>query len=215
MTSPSLSSVTSLEGQLLCAVPQLIDPNFQRSVVLILEHQAAGALGLVINDPLPSSICELAESLGLTWQGDSQAQVRLGGPVEPARGWIIHDQQDWDPTAQLVVPGLLLTNSLDSVLAKGHKEFGGSNANVLFLLGYAGWAPGQLEAEIAVGSWVPVPIVAQAGPRIGGEVDGNVGVLPNWLYTTEPTEMWDEALRSIGVDPGRLIAPKSGRRALE
>src|SRR5262245_56288876 len=111
---------SSLGGHLLCAVPQLLDPNFRRSVVLMLEHNEDGALGLVLNNPLPNTVSEVARSLQLRWEGDDEATVRLGGPVEPMRGWILHDQAEWDPSAEEVLPGLWLTTSLDPVTRAGH-----------------------------------------------------------------------------------------------
>ena len=199
---------TSLGKHLLCAVPQLRDPNFERSVVLMLEHGAEGALGLVLNNPLPNTVAEVADGLGLQWVGDPEATVRLGGPVEPMRGWILHEDPNWDPTAHLMFPGVHLTTSLDPVQRAGNLVCGEDQARFLFLLGYAGWGEAQLEAEIAVGSWVAVPIDAR--PDDGAFA----GVSPSWLFETEPEDMWDEALRSIGVDPARLVGLKGGDAAL-
>ncbi len=188
---------TCLGGHLLCAAPQLLDPNFRRSVVLMLEHGAEGALGLVLNNPLPNRVSEVTRGLNLRWQGDEDATVRMGGPVEPMRGWIVHDQPEWDPTADEVLPGLWLTTSLEPVTRAGNHDVGGADSHVLFLLGYAGWASAQLEGEIASGSWLPVPIET-------GEEPTGVGVPPRWVLETEPEQMWSSALRSLGVDPGRL-----------
>lgn len=186
-----------LGGHLLCAAPQLLDPNFRRSVVLMLEHGDEGALGLVLNNPLPNRVAEVARGLDLRWHGDDEATVRLGGPVEPMRGWILHDQPEWDSSADEVLPGLWLTTSLEPVTRAGHHDVGGPECCVLFLLGYAGWASAQLEAEIAAGSWLPVPIDTGDGPS-------PIGVTPRWVLETEPEQMWSSALRSLGVDPGRL-----------
>jgi len=188
---------TCLGGHLLCAAPQLLDPNFRRSVILMLEHGEEGALGLVLNNPLPNRVAEVAAGLDLRWCGDEEETVRLGGPVEPMRGWIVHDQPQWDPTADEVLPGVWLTTSLEPVTQAGHHDVGGPESRVLFLLGYAGWAGAQLEGEIAAGSWLPVPIDTNEQPT-------RVGVLPRWLLETEPEEMWSSALHSLGVDPGRL-----------
>jgi putative transcriptional regulator len=194
---------TSLARHLLCAVPQLLDPNFKRSVVLMLEHNREGALGLVVNNELPNTVADVAEGLGLNWLGDPEEKVRLGGPVEPMRGWIVHDHVDWDPNAHEILPGVSLTTSLDPI----DKELGvgGDGSHFLFLLGYAGWGAAQLEGEIAAGSWVAVPIAAD---------DDDAGVPPEWLFDTPSDEMWDDALRSIGVDPGRLVGLKGGDAAL-
>jgi putative transcriptional regulator len=83
---------------------------------------------------------------------------------------------------------------------------GGNGSHFLFLLGYAGWGAAQLEGEIAAGSWVAVPIAT--------DEDEAAGVQPDWLFDTPSDEMWDDALRSIGVDPGRLVGLKGGDAAL-
>jgi putative transcriptional regulator len=192
---------TSLARHLLCAVPQLQDPNFKRSVVLMIEHTSEGALGLVINHALPNTITEVAEGLGLEWSGDPEECVRLGGPVEPMRGWILHDIADWDERALEILPGLRLTTSLDPIQKSG--SVGGVGQHLVFLLGYAGWGGSQLEGEIAAGSWV--------GPDTE---DTSLGVPPTWVFETEPEDMWTDALRSIGVDPGRLVGLKGGDAVL-
>lgn len=190
-------SERGLSRHLLCAVPQLLDPNFHRSVVLLLDHGEEGALGLVINNPMPTTLREVANSLSLDWGGNPDAQIRLGGPVEQIRGWFVHDQPGWDAEADGIAAGLWLTTSLESVKRDGHARFGDDGSRFLFLLGYAGWAGGQLEAEIAAGSWVVVPIV-EPGQEVGGvDVD--------FLFDCEPEVMWTQALRSIGVDPQHLV----------
>jgi putative transcriptional regulator len=151
---------------------------------------------------------EVAASLGLSWQGPDDATVRLGGPVAPVRGWILHDTPDWDPTAREVLPGVWLTTSLEPATRAGRREIGCDGASFLLLLGYAGWGGSQLESEIAAGSWVAVPIVA------GGEDEDSRGVDPRWLFDTDPADMWDSALHAIGVDPARLVGLKGGDLSL-
>ena len=196
----------NLGRHLLCAVPQLQDPNFKRSVVLMLEHNNEGALGLVLNNPLPNKVAEVADGLDLQWVGQGDETVRLGGPVEPMRGWIVHDQATWDPSADEIMPGVYLTTSLEPVTRAGRKTIGAPGSSFLFLLGYAGWHAAQLEGEIAAGSWVAVPLAEQPAAYSG--------VDPRWLFDTDPEDMWDLALRSIGVDPGRLVGLKGGTAAL-
>lgn len=200
---------TSLGGHLLCAVPQLLDPNFRRAVVLLLEHNEDGALGLVLNNPLPNTVADVARGLKLQWEGDEEQTVRLGGPVEPMRGWIVHDQPDWDPTAEEVLPGVWLTTSLEPVTRAGNHAVGGHGGRVLFLLGYAGWGSTQLEDEIAAGSWLPVPIADAPGNP------ASYGVAPRWVLDVEPEDMWAAALGSLGVDPGRLSGAKLGSNAIQ
>ena len=189
-------------------MPQLQDPNFKRSVVLMLEHNPEGALGLVVNNELPNTIADVADGLGLNWVGDPDEKVRLGGPVEPMRGWIVHDSSAWDPNAHEILPGVSLTTSLDPI--DKDTGVGAEGEHFLFLLGYAGWGAAQLEGEIAAGSWVAVPIITddEDGPTPGTGID------PSWLFETPIELMWDEALRSLGVDPARLVGLKGGDVAL-
>lgn len=193
-----------LTGHLLCAVPQLLDPNFHRSVVFMLDHGEEGALGLVLNNPMGTTIEEVSQALSLTWHGDPEARVRLGGPVEQIRGWFLHDQPEWDPEASVLFEGLWLTTSLESV-EREDAGFGRDDARFMFLLGYAGWAGGQLEAEIAAGSWVVIPVLEGRGDLLGVDVD--------FLFDCDPEDMWRQALNSIGVDPQRLVGMQ-GNHAL-
>lgn len=195
---------TSLARHLLCAVPQLLDPNFHRSVVLMLDHGEQGALGLVLNNPMETTVHEVADALDLEWAGSPRAEVRLGGPVGQVRGWFLHDQPSWDAQASEVVRGLWLTTSLESVMADQQTRFGGEGSQFMFLLGYAGWAGGQLEAEIAAGSWVMVPVLDAGEPALGG-------VCPEFVFETAPEDMWTRALSSIGVDPQRLVGLQGNR----
>ena len=161
----------------------------------MLDHGEQGALGLILNNPMSTTIEEVAQSLSLDWGGDRDARVRLGGPVEQIRGWFLHDQSNWDDEASPLFEGLWLTTSLESVdRAAG---FGQDEARFIFLLGYAGWGEGQLEAEIAAGSWVVVPVLEPDTKQLGVDID--------FLFDCDPDEMWKAALGAIGVDPQRLV----------
>ncbi len=201
---------TSLAQHLLCAVPQLRDPNFVRSVVLMVDHSRKGAFGLILNHPLPTSMAEMASAIGLQWVGPEDTQVRLGGPVEPSRGFILHDRPEWDPLADALTPELFLTTSLDAVKAGADVDaprLGTTGSRALAFLGYAGWGAGQLEAEMASGSWMAVPLRAESSAEEG--VVGQ-GVTPSWLWSVSPEAMWAEALRSIGIDPAWLVGAGVG-----
>ncbi|HRI08871.1 MAG TPA: YqgE/AlgH family protein [Nannocystaceae bacterium] len=184
----------SLGAHLLCAVPQLADPNFARAVVLMIEHDAGGAFGLVLNNPLPTTLAEVGEVIGLRWAGDPARSIRLGGPVEPVRGFVLHDRQNWDPNAEAIVDGLFLTVSLDGV--DREREVGAEGSLQMFM-GYAGWGPGQLEAEMNSGAWLPVPVRGAGEP--GDGVDAA------WVLEADASAMWAEALRSVGIDPARVV----------
>ncbi len=167
----------------------------------MLDHDERGALGLVLNHLGNNRIDEIVGELGLRWRGNPRQRVRTGGPVEPSRGWILHDDPDWDPAAQRVMEGLWLTTSLDHVSRAGHQDTGAEPTRLLFALGYAGWGPDELEQEIAAGTWLPVPIGA--------------GDLPiNWMFDADPEGMWSEALETAGLSPGRIIGLAAGRAGL-
>ncbi len=191
-----------LSAHLLCAVPQLLDPNFERAVILMLEHNEHGALGLVLTDELPNRLELVLDDLKVVWAGDTRTLLRKGGPVEPSRGWILHDSPGWDPTSQEVLRGVWLTTSLDQV----DRELAvGEGGRFVFLLGYAGWGARQLEEEIAAGSWVAVPI----GQALeGGQMP------PHRLFEIAADELWAQALGVMGIDPARLVGLPNREAAL-
>ncbi len=150
----------SLAGQLLMAAPEMGDPRFARTVVYMLHHDAAGAMGLVVNRPFRElPLAFLLERLGLESQGVSGSiRVHYGGPVEPGRAFILHTTDYASEGGQVLGDGIALAGQPDILRAIGT---GAGPRRALLTLGYAGWAPGQLEAEIAAGAWATVP--ADAG----------------------------------------------------
>jgi len=178
-------SSTSLAPGLLLAMPQLLDPNFNRSVVLMIEHGENGSFGLVVNQPSPIKATELLESLGMEWNGDPEELVWSGGPVSPATGWVLHEPYDALPAiARLgegstihVGPGLALTTSPDALRTIAAAP----PTRIRLLLGYSGWGAGQLAAEMARGSWLH----ADADPSL--------------IFDGKPDEMWDRAIASLGI----------------
>lgn len=180
-----------LAGQILIAMPGMADPRFDRSVILICAHSAEGAMGLIINKPLEDmSFSGLLEHLNIPRAPDGRdIRVHLGGPVERGRGFVLHSA-DWRRTrpdgATMAVPGGYgMTATLDilEALAKG-----GGPDKALLALGYSGWGPGQLEAEIARNDWLTCD--AADGLVFGG--DDRV--------------KWSAALRGMGIDPLTLSA---------
>jgi putative transcriptional regulator len=166
----------------LIAIPQLGDPNFARSVVLLLHHGAEGALGLVVNYPSTDELGKFGEEHGLACHSSLRSQTLYrGGPVEPSRGWILHSDGN-AKERQEVMPGLYVSVSLEtlgSLMSDGTQPF-------KLLLGYAGWGPGQLEHEMALGSWLTVE------PGI------------KHVLETPAPETWGSVLSDMGVDPTRL-----------
>jgi putative transcriptional regulator len=146
----------SLTGQLLVARPELRDPPFSRAVLYIVHHDAGGAMGLILNRPVgEASLSELLERAGVDGKSvNGKIRVHFGGPVEPGRGFILHTADYRIDGTQVVKDGIAMTALPEILRAIGT---GTGPRKSLFALGYAGWAPGQLEAEIKAGTWEIVP----------------------------------------------------------
>jgi putative transcriptional regulator len=186
----------NLAPGLLVAMPQLLDPHFHHAVVLMIEHGEEGSFGLIVNRPSSMSVSSLLTALDMRWRGDEGAVVWTGGPVMPTSGWVLHEPNmrvgRGAPTLQTglesagtvsFAPGLDLSTSPDKlrVIAASPPE------RTRFLLGYAGWGPGQLATEMARGSWLH----ADADPDL--------------IFETPPDGLWDTALRSLGVAPQSIV----------
>lgn len=186
----------SIAPGLLVAMPQLVDPNFHRAVVLMVEHNDEGSFGLIVNRPSTMSVSALLGALDMTWRGDDAAVVWTGGPVMPTSGWVLHQ-----PTARVgrgaptlqsglesdgtvsFAPGIDLSTSPDKLRVIAAEP----PIRTRFLLGYAGWGPGQLASEMARGSWL------HADPH------------PDLVFDTPADALWETALRSLGVAPESLV----------
>lgn len=153
-TSPSPDSF--LTGQLLIAMPAMSDPRFAQSVIFLCAHTLEGAMGLVLNRPIVKPTFEdLLKQLQVAPTPPAR-QVRLcaGGPVENARGFVLHTS-DWTGEGSLRVDSsLALTASLDVLKAIAE---GGGPRECILALGYAGWGPGQLDKEIQQNAWLSAP----------------------------------------------------------
>jgi putative transcriptional regulator len=172
---PADSQNASLSGQLLVALEELRDPRFVQTVIYMLRHDGDGAMGLVVNRPLgelPAG--ELLSRFGIQDdQGKGQIRVHYGGPVEPGRGFVLHTTDRMLPGSQPVSDGVAFTGSPD--MLKSIARGAGPRRSII-ALGYAGWAPGQLESEIRRGSWAIVPSDAAL------------------LFSDDLERMWDRAL---------------------
>jgi len=150
------TSADFLTGHLLIAMPAMADPRFAQSVIYLCAHTAEGAMGLVLNRPLQRpSFDDLLRQLEVAPVPPAR-RIRLcqGGPMDNARGFVLHTS-DWTGEGSLRVhKGLALTASLD--VLKAIAEGGGPREGIL-ALGYAGWGPGQLDAEIQQNAWLSVP----------------------------------------------------------
>jgi putative transcriptional regulator len=150
------STASSLAGQLLVAMPQMGDPRFARSVVYLCTHSGEdGAMGLVINKALGSlTLAELFAQLEIEPVDFAKKRpVYFGGPVEPGRGFVLHTAEYREEGTLPVAGNIAITATLDIMraIAKGQGP-----RQSLFALGYAGWAPGQLDAEIQANGWLCV-----------------------------------------------------------
>jgi putative transcriptional regulator len=179
---------SNLAPGLLLAMPQLADPNFARAVILMIEHSDAGSFGLVINHPSPIRAAELLESLEMRWGGEDSAVVWAGGPVSPSTGWVLHEPVG---IAQPGVGGTIaITSSISLSTSPERLRAIASQPprNIRLLLGYSGWGPGQLATEMARGAWL------------------HTSADPTLVFGTPPSEIWDTAMRSLGIDPRDLFA---------
>lgn len=175
----------TLANQFLIALPALADSPFARSVTLICQHDAEGAMGVVVNRPAEYTLGEVFEQMGISSDDAAlRAQpVLAGGPVHPERGFVLHDGTDqWDSSLE-IAKGLTVTTSRDILEAMARGE-GPRHATVA--LGCAGWGAGQLEHELVENSWLTAP------------ADSEI------LFALPLQQRWQAAAARIGVDMARL-----------
>ena len=144
-----------LTGQLLVATPEMRDPRFVETVIYIVKHGAEGAFGLVINRPLAKGPVEdLLKGFGMDSGGaKGEIIIHYGGPVSPSAGFVLHSDDVLLEESAKVANGIAMTSDpkLIEAMARGKGP-----QQSLFIMGYAGWAPGQLEGELKAGSWFVV-----------------------------------------------------------
>lgn len=164
-----------LAPSILVASPLLLDPNFLHTVVLLIEHDEEGALGIILNRPLPVTLTHICEESQLTFAGPEEATAWRGGPVDPQRGI-------------LIVKGGLPEDEdtvLDFTHFVSHRKdlleglFQDPKGQYRLFLGYAGWGPGQLDAEMDQKAWA------------------RVNVRPEWLLHPDPKGLWDVAAMTV------------------
>ena len=171
----------SLKNHFLIAMPMLGDPNFNEAVTYICQHDPDGALGITVNKPGNTTVGAICRQLDLDVVDSPEIErpVFFGGPVEPERGFVLHES-DPDYEGTLVIEnGIRLTTSRDILEAIAG---GVGPKDALLALGYAGWAAGQLEAELAANAWLS----AEADPKI--------------IFATPCEARWASAAELIGVD---------------
>ena len=178
---------SSLAPVFLVSMPQLVDPNFKQTVVLLCRHNAQGAFGLVVNRPLTTA-GRVIVNLDPPVTTDRELQVWVGGPVEPERSWILVGRptvgEEGDYTELIRITDNLLLSTSPELLRRLLEPRPPSDARLI--VGYSGWGPGQLEAELEASAWLM------------SDVDHDL------IFNTPPDRMWETAIRRLGADPSAL-----------
>ncbi|OZB04529.1 MAG: DUF179 domain-containing protein [Idiomarina sp. 34-48-12] len=181
-----METLQSLQNHFLIAMPSMDDPYFARTVTYICEHNAEGAMGLIINQPVELSVEDLLEKLEIVIPEHNQrldGPVYSGGPLARDRGFVLHSaDQNWRSSVQ-ISDDVVITTSKDILEAMGK---GNMPSDYLLTLGYAGWEAGQLERELAENSWLTIP------------ADSDI------LFHTPSKERWQKAVKKLGIQTWQL-----------
>jgi putative transcriptional regulator len=182
----SVSGSDLITPVMLMAMPQVLDPFFHRSVVLLLHHEDEGSFGFIVNRPTGIKVSEILKGMDVGWEGGEEAVAYFGGPVQPQLGTVLFapvlEENDPEDTATEIAPGLALTQHIGDLsrLAEAPPD------QFRLLLGYAGWGEGQLMEEILRNDWLTAPVSSEL------------------IFAPDPERVWDAALRSVGIDPAAL-----------
>jgi putative transcriptional regulator len=184
----------SLAPGFLIASPPLGDPNFDRTVVLLALHNEDGALGFVVNRTAPLTLGELLMHAGYGEERDDPTPIWVGGPVQPQSAWVVIDDPSVTPGDGVIEVGSRLRISssrehFDQLAEESAKRPSGEPdaGRRMVMLGYSGWAPEQLESEIARGAWLPV------------ELDESI------LFDVSTEDRWEKAYGLLGLSPVDLM----------
>lgn len=172
---------------LLLALPQVTDPFFRKSVVLLLAHEDEGSFGFIVNRRTELKVADILRDLGLEWRGDPAQLAAFGGPVQPQVGSVLFEAGAAPadlPGASEVLPGIHITQHLAGLERLSRQP----PVRFRLLLGHAGWGPGQLVSEILRNDWLTAPVDHEL------------------IFGGDPVETWERGLRSVGVDPATLPA---------
>lgn len=175
------STTANLTNQFLIAMPSMADPFFARTVTYLCQHNEEGALGIIINRPLQLTLKEIIEQMDIEFHNDalSDLPVYFGGPVQPDRGFVLHEPgREWKSTLK-ISDSLWLTTSRDILEAISR---GDGPHQVLLALGYAGWGEGQLEREIVENAW------------LNAEAEQSI------IFNLPASHRWKAAAGLMGVD---------------
>jgi|SRR3984957_4746655 putative transcriptional regulator len=182
-----------LDGQMLIAMPAMSDERFSRSLIYICAHSSEGAMGIVVNHPAPNiNFSDLLVKLNVIPSADviqlpgraGVVKVMRGGPVETERGFVLHSADFFIDNSTLPIDdGICLTATIDILKAIAR---GDGPVSAILALGYAGWAPGQLENEIQGNGWLHCTADSEL------------------VFGTDIGAKYDKALKKIGIDLGML-----------
>jgi len=177
---------------LLLAMPQVTDPFFRKSVVLLLAHQEEGSFGFIVNRATELRVSEILHDLELEWTGRQNELAGFGGPVQPQIGTVLFGGEPGHlpelAESTEVLPGIRLSQNLSEL----GQLAASPPTRFRLLLGYAGWGAGQLVEEIVRNDWLTAPV----------DLD--------LIFGEGTEETWERALRSVGVDPSTLPAWTDG-----
>ena len=175
----------NLTGQIIVSMPSLEDERFYKTVIYMCAHSSEGSMGIIINKKIDYDLYpDLLEQLGIDKPLDNKKLfIRYGGPIESGRGFVLHSDDMIRKETLNIDKGVALTSTAeffdDLSIGKGPK-------NSILALGYAGWAPGQLEAEIFQNSWMSLPVDT------------------SFIFDDEVSRKWIQAYKIMGVDPNNL-----------
>lgn len=169
---------------MLVAMPQIVDPFFWHSVVLLIEYTNEGSLGIVINRPTELKVADVLHELEIPWTGDPEDIVNLGGPVQPQLGSVLYraGENGTDEASAEIIDGLCVSQNLETL----RRIAGALPLEVKLVLGYAGWSAGQLDDELQRHDWLIAPV----------DVDQ--------VFAPDPENVWERVLHSIGIRPESL-----------
>lgn len=190
---PMSKETNYLTGKLLIAMPNMGDPRFHRAVIFVCAHDDEGAMGLVINHEMPGLefgelVSQLKFESDITFD-DLELPVMYGGPVESARGFLLHSTDFKRVDTMRISDEYNITGTVDALeeIMQGEKP-----ENMMFILGYAGWTAGQLEDEIQQSAW----LVVDPDPAL--------------IFEGDPDSKWLRAVNKLGIDPA-MLSGASGR----
>jgi putative transcriptional regulator len=168
-----------LVGKLLIASPSMGEAIFAHTVILIVEHNEGGALGIVINQPFEEvSIASLLEGIGKKDTGvEGNVRIFAGGPMEPGIGFIVHSTEYHRPETLDIDGRIAMTSNPEVLRDIGHKK---GPKKSLIAFGYTGWGPGQLEVELARHDWLTIPED------------------PTLIFDDDRKQVWDHAMARLG-----------------